>query len=118
MLRIRTIVVTYEVKTEEEEKALLGAITGQGCVDDRPKDKGVEEVGEVAYTPSSDRTRRAYESLSRCSRVSVLRPEVLEKWAVAYPHVDLGQEIAKCEAWAESKGVTRTPRGWQKSLNT
>jgi hypothetical protein len=39
-------------------------------------------------------------------------------WKKAYPDVDIIREILKCEAWAESKKVTRTAKGWAKTLNT
>lgn len=71
----------------------------------------------MAYTPSSPRTIAATEALSKCKRVAVLRLEVLDTWAEAFPNVNLAAEIAKCEAWAQSTTKTRTARGWQKTLN-
>lgn len=117
-MKILEVTVRFKVGTKEEASA-VAALLGIGRRDkDIPTDKGVKEEGPVAYTPSSDRTKAASEVLSKCKRVAVLRLEVLDTWANAYPHVDMAGEIMKCEAWAESKGVTRTPRGWQKALNS
>lgn len=116
-MKVIEITVKFSVKTEEEGQRIMSVLGVAGdpikvIVPDAVK-KSVEP-----YTPLSERTRMALEALKKCTRVSVLREEVLEVWANAYPHANLAGEIAKCEAWAESKGVTRTPRGWQKALNS
>jgi hypothetical protein len=117
-MKILEITVRFQVATKAEEAQLMEFIGVKGRSEDIQVDKGVKEAGEVAYTPSSDRTKAAADALSKCKRVGVLRLEVLETWANAFPHVDLASEIMKCEAWAESKGVTRTARGWTKALNS
>lgn len=117
-MRILEVTVRFQVATKAEEAQLMEFIGVKGRSEDLPADGGVKEAGPVAYTPSSDRTKAAADALSKCKRVGVLRLEVLETWANAFPHVDMAGEILKCEAWAESKGVTRTVRGWQKSLGT
>lgn len=70
------------------------------------------------WSPKSDRAKQASDVLSRCRRVRLKEPSVIEQWELAYPDVDLAAEISKCEAWAESNSVTRTPRGWTRTLNT
>ena len=117
-MKIIEITVRFQVGSKEEQDRLMECIGVKGGVEDRAPDKAVKSKEVVAYTPASDRTKAAAEALSKCKRVGVLRLEVLEVWATAYPHVDLAGEIAKAEAWAESKGVTRTPRGWSKALNS
>lgn len=117
-MKIIEITVRFQVASKEEQDKLMECIGVKGGVEDRSPDKEVKGKEAVAYCPASDRTKAAAEALSKCKRVGVLRLEVLEVWATAYPHVDLAGEIAKAEAWAESKGVTRTPRGWQKALNS
>lgn len=117
-MKILEVTVRFSVKTKAEEEKVCQFLSISGGIADLPKDTGVKAEGPVAYSPSSDRTRLAAEALSKCKRVGVLRLEVLEVWANAFPHVDLAAEILKAEAWAESKGVTRTVRGWQKSLGS
>lgn len=120
-MKVIEISVRFSVKTEEEGKRILSALGVQGGVENTKADEGVKEGGEGApkvYVPSSVRTQAAAEVLSKCKRVAVLRLSILDTWESAFPHVDMAGEIMKCEAWAESKGVTRTPRGWQKALNS
>lgn len=90
-----------------------------GVVGDQVKEPVVEKAGKVVepYTPLSERTRMALEALKKCSRVSVLKLEVLDTWEKAYPDVDLAAWILKAEAWAQSDNVNRSARGWQKHLN-
>lgn len=116
-MKILEITVRYAVKTKEEAAQIYNLLSIQGGVHDLSKDAGAKKEGPVAYTPSSPRTIAAAEALSKCKRVAVLRLEVLETWANAYPNVNLAGEIAKCESWAESTNKTRTARGWQKTLN-
>jgi hypothetical protein len=117
-LKILEFTVRFKVGTKEEEESIAALLGISGSNKDISAYKTVKAVGPVAYTPTSERTKKAAEALSKCTRVGVLRLEVLEVWANAYPHVDIASEIAKCEAWAESKEVRRTKRGWQKALNT
>lgn len=117
-MKVIEFTVRFQVGSKEEEATIRQFLAIPRCNEHIPADKGVKESGKVAYTPSTDHTKAAAEALTKCKRVAVLRLEVLEVWANAYPHIDLASEIAKCEAWAESKSVTRTPRGWQKALNS
>lgn len=117
-MKVVEITVKFHVQTKEQQDAILSLLNVGRSNEGVQVDQRVKSAGPVAYTPSSDRTKRAAEALSQCKRVSVLRLAVLETWANAYPHVDLAAEIAKAEAWAESKDVKRTARGWQKALNS
>ena len=69
------------------------------------------------FIPSCARTRQAEDALAGCKKVSLYEKSVIESWNTAYPDVDLAGEILKCEAWAQSKGITRSPKGWQRTLN-
>lgn len=52
-------------------------------------------------------------------RVRLENPGTLYRvWSQAYPDVDIGEEIMKCDAWGESNRVTRSPKGWARTLNT
>lgn len=52
-------------------------------------------------------------------RVRLENPGTLYRvWSQAYPDVDVGGEILKCDAWGESNAVTRSPKGWSRTLNT
>ncbi len=52
-------------------------------------------------------------------RVRLENPGTLYRvWSQAYPDVDLLEEIKKCDAWGESNAVTRSPKGWARTLNT
>jgi len=117
-VKVTKITIEVVVNGQEEQESLLALIGGNRSIPDRPQNKGAKEEKTVAYTPASERTIKAAEALSKCKRVAVLRLDVLETWSNAYPHVDIASEIAKCEAWAESKDVKRTPRGWTKALNS
>lgn len=52
-------------------------------------------------------------------RVRLENPGTLYRvWSQAYPDVNIGGEIKKCDAWGESNAVTRSPKGWARTLNT
>lgn len=52
-------------------------------------------------------------------RVRLENPGTLYRvWSQAYPDVDIGKEILKCDAWGVSNVVTRSPKGWARTLNT
>lgn len=70
------------------------------------------------YKPSSDRAVKAVEALAKCVRVRLKEPSVLDAWCTAYPDVNLATEILKADAWGASKAVTRSPAGWQRTMNT
>lgn len=116
-MKIKSITVTYEIKTNDEENQILSLLAIRRGQTDSESNARAEKKEAVAYTPSGDRTRLALEALGKCKRVRLLRTEALESWALAYPNVNLAGEILKAEAWAESKSVTRSPRGWQKAMN-
>jgi hypothetical protein len=114
--------LTVECKDEkelQEKVALLSQRNVRGGADDKAADVGVKPKGDTPYEPSNDRCRLAYDALLKCQRIKLADAgKKLEAWAVAYPHVDIAGEIAKAEAWAESKNVIRYPKGWAKSLNS
>lgn len=59
------------------------------------------------------------ETADGLKRVKLKNPESLfPVWKQAYPDVDLLEEIKKCDAWGESNAVTRSPKGWARTLNT
>jgi hypothetical protein len=87
----------------------------RGGAENQAANDGAAEAG---YTPSCERTRLALDAISKCQRVKLSRPAILESWHVAFPHVDLAGEIAKAEAWAQSKDVKRSAKGWAKALNS
>jgi hypothetical protein len=110
--------LTVECKDEnelQEKVALLSQRNVRGGAENQAANDGAAEAG---YTPSCERTRLALDALSKCQRVNLSRPAILESWHVAFPHVDLAGEIAKAEAWAQSKDVKRSPKGWAKALNS
>lgn len=109
------ITLTIEGLNEKEARRVLSQIAEQRSDKDLPADKG---VGETTYIPSCSRTQLALDALLKCQRVKLLRPGILESWATAFIHVDLANEIAKAEAWAQSKDVKRSPKGWAKALNS
>jgi hypothetical protein len=114
-MKIKSISITWESANEKEIAALLSRIGGGA---NSEPDIRVEKAREVAYQPQSPRTKAALDVLGKCERVSLLRPEILEAWEKAFPHVDLAAEIAKAEAWAQSKDVKRSAKGWAKALNS
>jgi len=44
--------------------------------------------------------------------------ELFSSWSQAYPDVGIVQELLKCDAWAVTKKVTRSARGWARTMNT
>lgn len=111
-----TLTVRCRNKKElQEVAALLSREDVRGGAKDLATDAGTSEEG---YSPSCERTRLGLDALNKCQRVQLSRPSILESWAQAFPHVDLAAEIAKAEAWAQSKDVKRSPKGWAKALNS
>lgn len=60
----------------------------------------------------------AFMELGKCQRLLPLLPEVVKAWADAYPDVDLCAEIRKADAWAVTNKITRSAKGWGKTMNT
>lgn len=57
--------------------------------------------------------------LPTLKRVKLEDPATLfEVWKAAFPDVGIVKCILACDAWAVSKKVTRTPKGWARTLNT
>lgn len=119
-MKVTEITVKLLVKTKEEESRILSLLALNGCVQDKGPDVGVKEEGPVAdkaYTPSCERTKLAYEALGKCLRIRLARPELIEKWAVAFPDVNLVSFLHGLDSWAETNNVTRSPKGWARSCN-
>ena len=70
------------------------------------------------YRPQNESAVQALAAIGRCRRVRLKDVSVIEQWVVAFPDVDLAAEIAKCESWATASTVTRSERGWARTLNT
>ena len=52
-------------------------------------------------------------------RVKLDDPAMLfEVWKAAFPDVGIVKSILACDAWAVSKNVRRSPKGWARTLNT
>jgi hypothetical protein len=118
-MKVDITLTVRSLKDAKEAIQVLSQYLGGGSSDNQPKDAGVKEAGNpVAYEPSNDRTKLALAALLKCERVQLARPAILESWSAAFPHVDLAGEIAKAEAWAQSKDVKRSPKGWAKALNS
>lgn len=67
-------------------------------------------------SPMSDEMERILPTLKR---VKLENPAMLfEVWKAAFPDVGIEKCILACDAWAVSKNVTRTPKGWSRTLNT
>lgn len=57
--------------------------------------------------------------LPTLKRVNLREPGTLfEVWKTAYPDVGIKQQILACDAWAVSKSIRRSPKGWARTLNT
>lgn len=57
--------------------------------------------------------------LPTLKRVKLDKPATLfEVWSAAFPDVGIVKNILACDAWAVSKNVRRTPKGWSRTLNT
>jgi hypothetical protein len=111
-----TLTLRFKNAAEMQETvALLSQRNVRGGAENQAANDGSAEAG---YTPSCERTRLALDAISKCQRVKLSRPAILESWHVAFPHVDLAGEIAKAEAWAQSKDVKRSAKGWAKALNS
>lgn len=66
----------------------------------------------------TEQGKSAAKALAACKSVRIANPACLDAMARACPDVDLARVVRACEAWATANEVKRSPKGWQRSLNT
>lgn len=75
-----------------------------------------EPEGGEAWKPQNDRQKAALAAARACQKIDLGDPSIIAAWDRAYPDVDLARQIAKCEAWAVAKNVTRSAKGWRLTM--
>lgn len=96
----------------------------------QPIQKGPESLNSAHHGPKTRkatptpplslgaRAEAAKRSLPDLVRVTIKDLSVLSVWEKSYPDVDLAGELRKADAWAISNSISRSSKGWQRTLNT
>lgn len=87
---------------------------------------GPQAAGPASAAPAGQETTQeprqgpedAVKALEGCQRLKLPPGAILMAWAKAFPDVNLAGEIAKADAWAVANKVTRSPKGWARTMQT
>lgn len=103
------------------------ALSGNSRVDNAGEGKGKEGKGREVQQlfPSAESVRNGRpltdqekETISNLKRMKFPDnvSELLDSWKSAYPDVDVLRLVKKLDAWALSKNVRRSPKGWARTM--
>ena len=90
-----------------------------GVPEGEKEEKPAEEPSAIsAPEAASEKALKVIDALVKCQRVKITNTAVILAWESAFPDVDLARELLKADAWAVANNVTRTGKGWARTMTT